>query len=1225
MVLGMYLFFLATGWLQSGAIGREVEKNEPATTAGDKNCRDNPVREISSIVFDQPNNRYILLNGQHQLLGSVYGFAKDQSCASVKVSRQNDYVEVDSRDYGQKSDDSAVMLRFYLRGFNTEKKKIRTSVDISSPDKGGVLALRLEGYHDPKGETHFWKERGFPVGTRTMLEFSELVPYKLSSIRASLIFKTPGVYRIYDAAIEEENNIGVAMNSTTNHILNGGAERGWYGTGMTEAKFLRLSEDDTIYDGLGHTWNDTFKPVRDNQVKHSGKYSFRLLSDTKLTGRFVLNPVPFVPGCRATLTAWIKGDRPKQRAGLELFLGSGITQGKGFWITDKEWTKCELDIPQWGENIPGGFNIGDVVNGYAAVNRIAFPCFSTDHGSTIWIDDVSYNLGEKTDFKSPPLVTAYAVLDSEQQYYRPGTPVNATLKLSNLSARPETAAITWEIKDFFGKTIKKSETHEKIVLPPGGDLERDFVFSLPEHLRGVFNIVFEVNGETTGLYLGIIDQPGDPDSRIGINFDNGCNQLKAIAMLKEFGFGTVRLWNNYRKEANFGYRNIDYFYSHGFQVMMCIEPPGHIAPRHVLPLDLEPWRREVVTLAEKYRGKVNIYELHNEPDFLTGREKNPDTANYESMSIPAYVRMLQALAPAIKNADPHALIGGPATHDIKWALSILAITKGAFPDVITEHAYRPIPEFPDYDAELTTLKQSSEKFGKNYPIVQSEAGACSATQYPDNNLIPDFERNRVAYNIRMMLIGFANGLSGYHHFNYNVSMPGTGWIFTLWGNPDNHGVPIPAPIMFACRNVADRLKNTGEARRIKIGSNYKCYIFDSGDARVCTLWKWSGKKDSGLVTSGWNNYVAIWEGNRDTMRLTSALRDSSRLYDIMGSRILSDQFELGPYPCFIESTMSTAQLEQELRAAPILSLDDKFDAEFKVLDRNRFVVRVRNLSSSIIEGKVTCNGLTKSFLNIPLESFADIEFQAPAPIALREQPVKAEVAIKGQKQPKVITHNMQHLDVIHTAKPLSIDGDLSDWPQNTVIFPLEKSTSLNENFAALLKSVRADARLAWDDNFLYLAVTVYKRGYTAPELGPSSLYFGDSIQVAFDPLVNAGTGQRGYQDDDFEYAAALWQHQPCVYASAVSSAKYDSFSKSIGVNKEVQCSIRVLPEHTIYEMAFPRLSVSPFRLEPGASMKLNILVNVASSAGRIGYLQLTTGIGDNPKQPGLFIDVTMQK
>lgn len=74
-----------------------------------------------------------------------------------------------------------------------------------------------------------------------------------------------------------------------------------------------------------------------------------------------------------------------------------------------------------------------------------------------------------------------------------------------------------------------------------------------------------------------------------------------------------------------------------------------IFPASGPPDDLNDWTDYVSALAARYRGKIQVYEIWNEPNL--SREwggKPPDPA--------AYTRMLQASYQAIKAADPQAIV-----------------------------------------------------------------------------------------------------------------------------------------------------------------------------------------------------------------------------------------------------------------------------------------------------------------------------------------------------------------------------------------------------------------------------------------------------------------------------------------------------------------------------------------------------------------------------------------
>ena len=126
-----------------------------------------------------------------------------------------------------------------------------------------------------------------------------------------------------------------------------------------------------------------------------------------------------------------------------------------------------------------------------------------------------------------------------------------------------------------------------------------------------------------------------------------------------------------------------------------------------------------------------------------------------------------------------------------------------------------------------------------------------------------------------------------------------------------------------------------------------------------------------------------------------------------------------------------------------------------------------------------------------------------------------------------------------------------------------------------------------------------------------------------DPLKNALPGS-GYQDDDFEYDTAMFQGKPLVNRQRGSLAIHDSLTKKLGPVDDVQCAIAVKPDHVIYELAFQPFAVSPFRLGAGNSMRISVIANMNDGKERIGYLQLTPGLGVAKKDPFQFIHLFLE-
>jgi len=1118
---------------------------------------------------------------------------------SLKTRSADGELVIDTRDFFRLPDARKVVMRFYEKRDPAWAGKPMSARVETAAEPSGQIDLFLEGNRG-KENKHYYSSTIYPVTPeQSVYTHTNPLPADMNSVGVRLDLLKPAVYRIRDARlvpVKEEKT-----DSSVNYIINGGAERGWYATGMNGFEYRKMADDNRIFDGRGRTWDKVIDVAIDNKIRRSGNASFRITASPEHAGRFNLNPVPFKVGKSASFSCWIKGEKPKQEIELGLFLSNGIAYAKRFRITD-EWKKYELFIPEWGKKTPGLIMYGDTVTGYGTVAKVVTPYFQPLNG-TAWFDNFAYSLGGHSEFKPENGVMVSAKQGADRQYYFAGEPVNVELTLRNPSGKTETANISWLLNDFFGKPAARSPKTETVTLKPGATVTKLFTIRPPANLRGAMNLLFDVNGGKTGLYFGVTGKPGALSHRIGVNYDPGRgNVTKAIPLLKDFRIGALRLWSTFRSTPNTGFRDVDEFHKHGFYLMMCLGQEG-FAPNYMIPNDFGPWTKTVGELARKYRGKIRIYEILNEPNIWGGRVRNPDPANYSDMSVEINVRTIRELAKAVKAADPGALIGGPSSchTDISWTSGVLAKGGAEALDVITEHPYRQQPELPDYEPELQTLRKIASRYKTAFPITASEAGERSTAQYPDPCRIPDYSRQQVAYNTRMMLIGLGNGLAQYYHFSFSPDFEGCGWHFLLQGNPGNNYHPIPGPVMFACRNAADRLEQAKPVERLKLGFNYRCYIFDRGDARIATLWKWNGKPDR--------------------MQLPAELKNAA-VYDVMGTRLNSETLTLNEYPVYLETGLSADALKRAILNAGLSTDGSAFDAEFQISGEKEFAVKLHNLGHKPISGTVTADGEKRPFGPIAPEGYGTVAFRLNNPVSLNDRPVRVKVEVPALNQNREYNWNLRAVLAPKAPKAPVIDGDLSDWPAQAKEIPLARQTKLN-HWTPAEDRIRAAARLAWDADHLYLGVTVYKKDYVESPVGVSGLWLADGIQFAFDPIRNATQALEGFQDDDFEYAAALVKNQPVVFRSAASAATYDSLGKEIGVISEVQRAIRRYPDCTVYEFAFPRQSVSPFRLQSGEAMRMNILVNLGNRKGRAGYLQLTPGIGESPKRPGLFMDLVL--
>jgi hypothetical protein len=98
------------------------------------------------------------------------------------------------------------------------------------------------------------------------------------------------------------------------------------------------------------------------------------------------------------------------------------------------------------------------------------------------------------------------------------------------------------------------------------------------------------------------------------------------------------------------------------------------------PANLDDWRVYVTTVATRYKGRIQAYEIWNEPnlkDFWSGTINQMVTLTKEASEI-------------IHSVDPHAIVVSPsatAVFGLRWFSEFLQAGGGRFVDVIGYHLY----------------------------------------------------------------------------------------------------------------------------------------------------------------------------------------------------------------------------------------------------------------------------------------------------------------------------------------------------------------------------------------------------------------------------------------------------------------------------------------------------------------------------------------------------------
>ncbi len=137
------------------------------------------------------------------------------------------------------------------------------------------------------------------------------------------------------------------------------------------------------------------------------------------------------------------------------------------------------------------------------------------------------------------------------------------------------------------------------------------------------------------------------------------------------------------------------------------------------PKDLQAWRTYVRVVAEHFKGRIDAYEVWNEPyglGLFTGKED-------------LYLQMVRTAYEELRKVDPQALIVAPCTYwtlsdVVAWTEKLLQKGLVSFVDVFSFHGYEGYR--PD---AFERVRHWSTTDGQRRPIWNTEQGVVSESFY----------------------------------------------------------------------------------------------------------------------------------------------------------------------------------------------------------------------------------------------------------------------------------------------------------------------------------------------------------------------------------------------------------------------------------------------------------------------------------------------------------------
>jgi hypothetical protein len=249
------------------------------------------------------------------------------------------------------------------------------------------------------------------------------------------------------------------------------------------------------------------------------------------------------------------------------------------------------------------------------------------------------------------------------------------------------------------------------------------------------------------------------------------------------------------------------------------------------PLDMEDWRAFVRQVATRYKGRIQAYEIWNEPNLKQYWVGNTD-------QLVAQVREAHDI---IKGIDPSALIVSPAPTGgpgVPWLDEFLRKGGGQYVDVIGYHFYV-FPQAPEAMVDLIQkVKQTMANNGaSDKPLWGTEQGWAAPKPLPSDEV-------GAAYLARAYTLSWASGVSRLYWYSWYDHK----WVSLETMEADNQA-PKPAGQAYATIQqwlIGARMDSCNKGG----DGTYTCQLSRDG-AREWIVWNATGNKNFS-VPSSWH-------------------------------------------------------------------------------------------------------------------------------------------------------------------------------------------------------------------------------------------------------------------------------------------------------------------------------------------------------------------------------------
>ena len=793
--------------------------------------------------------------------------------------------------------------------------------------------------------------------------------------------------------------------------------------------------------------------------------------------------------------------------------------------------------------------------------------------------------------------------------------------LKNPAARETAVTVQFKTTDYFGKTVAQSE--KTFTLPPKGKVLE--IFRAPEcRLPGFYCTTAtwrtgDCSNRLQASFVKVGPVPAKKDPLFGISFYCGksSQSLERMNLMAAGSAGVDFNWIHWvqAKPDKFAecQKNLEELRKYGIEPIGGLEmhygtwkqdawkrwmPKGIVPPGQKEPT-MEQLKEVLVPFIEKI---VSLYKPYIKTWFLGG-EVDCGGQLYPS-AVSVYVGMINFSYPAIKRANPEAVIGGPgvgggrAYPRFPWLRKLLPQIKdsmdGFAMDTYTNgqqygNGYITLnSEEADLRGMMLELWQLAEKSGMKF-IAIAEKGPSIIRTTPLDSPLGMSMANIVARDyILLKTLPQVRYWLYYRPDNWN---PKTKIDWGMWEKEN------PRQVVSAYAATARIIGNAEFVKELPIHQDIPCWIF-----------KKEGKY-----------FAAIWYNGKENLKVKLPDGIPAKAKDVQGNPVEIKDHTLylseAPVYLFAKDEESLGKL---LAAASANVAELVFD--FDRQQKGETILIAKNLSGHKID-------LTLKKAEIPggqTIRFADRFSLTPGEVRTLVKPVGADSAVfhletgSGRKytasaklKPVIVPMVKSFEELEQKAAPQLLNDPVRQ-------VPCHEDLSHHGNYTGL-DDLSAVFRVGYDRQYLYLEVRV-KDDIHLNDNVPTRIFAGDCLQFVIDANRDAKMkrmrGVKGCSDDDFNFASALAKGKPythCYTASAETRAKL--LHKTYRITPEITRDEKA--KTTLYRIKLAFADLAPLKPEKGRNFGFSLILFDRDSALSYHSMEYTGGVSE-PVDPSKY-------